>query len=582
MLHKTRATPGGALPNLLRQGLLRVANLAYRGNKRAMNIPNPLTPNGATGARPSLAAIITAARAGSLSYAQAMFDAGGFATRHDDPAALAVKGRLLKDQALRLPLAERPPLYAEAAAAYRAAYRLNAQPYTRINQASLMLLAGDRSAAVRIASELLDLLSAADTIAETPYYLAATRAEVHLICDDVAAAERALNEAFTHDPDGWADHASTLRQFQLILAALPAESGWLDAFRPPASLVFAGHLGVAPQQSAELRTKVDAFLAEGNIGFGFGALAAGADIVIAEALLTRGAALHVVLPTHVEAFVAQSVAPYDPSWHARFDACLAQAESVQCVTSVSGGYEPLATKLAADVAMGAAVLNACHLESTAAQLLVIDAGAGRFGAGLGTTYLGERWVNAGRQHCIIMPRTANVIASGLRTDTEGRTDRRLAAMLMIGFAGLDQLDEAGFAAAVDEVVTPFRDASATLPIQPDLTLSVGNARIAAFADPDKAWDYARALLALPPLALPLRLAGHYALAHWLGDPPALVGRGIAELSEIAAASLPNVLTVSETLATALFVNKADTVLAEHIGEAGPLKLYALAPREPKR
>jgi len=210
-------------------------------------------------------------------------------------------------------------------------------------------------------------------------------------------------------------------------------------------------------------------------------------------------------------------------------------------------------------------------------LLIVDDGAGRFGGGLGTRDIGERWRDRNRQDCLIAPRTAAVPASGLRPSPEGRADRRLAAMLMITFDGLDQCDEDAFSEALDEVITPFRDACAALAVQPDLTLPVGNARLVAFADPDAAWAYAQALLTLPPLAMPLRIAGHYGLAHWLDHPQALVGRAMSDLAAVAARSLPGVLIASETLASALFVNLSAAMIAEHIGEAGEIRLYALAP-----
>lgn len=525
----------------------------------------------------SLAAIITAARAGSIGYASALFEAGGWAERRADPAALATRARLLKDTALRAGPADRPNLLIAAAEAYGRADSVRSQPYTQINEASLRYLAGDRDRARSIAQGLLDWLAGAPDLAETPYFIAATRAEAHLLCGDIAAAAQAMRSAVAADPDGWADRASTLRQFALIVAASGDDQRWLDEFRPPCSLNFAGHLGVAPAQADHLRATIDAWLADHAIGFGFGALAAGADIVMAEALLARGGELHVVLPTRLDQFVAQSVAPYDPAWGPRFAACLAAAESVQCVTSVTGGYEPLATQLAADVAMGACVLNARRLQSRAWQLLVIDDAPGAYGGGLGTRRIGERWRDSDRQQCLIVPRTAPVPASSQRPDPEGRHDRRLAALLMISFNGLDSADEGRFAQAIDTVITPFRAACSALPVQPDLTLPVGNARLVAFADPDKAWAYAKALLALPPLALPLRLAGHYGLTHWLDDPAALVGRAMAELAAIAGAALPGVLTASETLACALSVNLAAELNAEHIGEQGDIRLFALTP-----
>ena len=67
---------------------------------------------------PSLAAIITAARAGSIGYANALFEAGGWGTRTDDSAALATRARLLKDAALRASGPDRLILLKDAAQAY--------------------------------------------------------------------------------------------------------------------------------------------------------------------------------------------------------------------------------------------------------------------------------------------------------------------------------------------------------------------------------------------------------------------------------------------------------------------------------
>jgi hypothetical protein len=75
--------------------------------------------------------------------------------------------------------------------------------------------------------------------------------------------------------------------------------------------------------------------------------------------------------------------------------------------------------------------------------------------------------------------------------------------------------------------------------------------------------------------LPLRIAGHYALAHWLEAPPALVGRGVAQLASLAAASMPGVLTVSEFFASALFAASNDQLQAEWIGELDEIRLFTV-------
>ena len=524
--------------------------------------------------RISLAAVVTAARAGALDHASALFDRGGHGARRDDPAALAVHGRLLKDRALRAAGSERATLFVSAEDHYAAADALQPQPYTRINVATLALLSGDVERACAIASHLLGWLDDATGIAETPYYIAATRAEAHLICGDRQAAEAALQAAYRHDPDGWSDHASTIRQLGLVLGATHADSDWLDAYRPPRSLYFAGHLGVAETGSEHLVAAIDDILERERIGFAYGALAAGSDIVIAERVLAHGGELHVVLPTRADAFVDQSITPFGAGWRTRFDECLAAANSVRMTACVIGDYEPLATQLAADVAMGSAVLDARLHESEAVQLVVLDDGAGPFGAGSGTARDAAAWhATARRQHCITWPRNAPVAASASKR--EGRPDRRLAAMLHIAIDRLDILDEAEFADALDTLVIPFRDQVAAIAPQPDIVLPSGNARLAGFATPEQACTFALAALAIPGLEGQLRIAGHYALAHWLDAPSALVGRGVGELARLAGGALPGVLTVSETLASALFAGSDEGLTAEHIGERDGMRLFAV-------
>jgi hypothetical protein len=525
--------------------------------------------------RYSLPAIITAARGGAIDHAWSMFRAGGFDQIDGDPAALAVKGRLLKEKALRAVGDARARNFADAAIAYAAADRIAPQPYTRANVAALSLLAGNVEHGRAMAGDLLAWLEREADLHETPYYLAAARAEALLVRGDVVGAEQALSEAIEREPAAWEDHAVTLHQMQRIAAAQGLTLPWLARFQPPRSLHYAGHLGIGDEGAAALREAVDRILREERIGFAYGALAAGAEIVIAEQVLNAGAELHLILPTDAANFAQQSVSRYGGDWAERFEACLEQATSMRIATHVSGGYEPLATALSGDLAMGAAVLNAGHLASEPVQLLVIDEGPGPFGDGIGTGAMGSRWQSTGRtQHLIRAPRTAQIVASGHK-QASGRPDRRLAAMLHITFDGLDGLDEGRFADALDEIVAPFRRKIAALPIQPTLTLPSGNARLVAFPDTDSAWAYAKLLLADPLPRHPLRIGGHFALAHWLEDPAALIGHGVAELNAIAAAAMPGVLTVSEAMAWSLFVSPSEGLRAEPVGEVDGVRLFAM-------
>ena len=90
----------------------------------------------------SLPTIIAHARAGSLDRAWAMFESAGFGAS-DDPAALAIMGRLLKDRALRASGEVRAALYGEAAEAYARAAGEDGASYPLVNAATLSLLSGD-------------------------------------------------------------------------------------------------------------------------------------------------------------------------------------------------------------------------------------------------------------------------------------------------------------------------------------------------------------------------------------------------------------------------------------------------------
>jgi tetratricopeptide (TPR) repeat protein len=507
--------------------------------------------------------LITAlARAGALEQASRLFEEGGYFQANDNPAALAVKGRLLKDRALAVRDAggERGALLAEAASAYAAADALDPQPYLLINVATLAFLGGDTARARGVAGEVLERLEAPG-LAETPYWIAATRAEALLLRGNIEAANEALAKAIKLNRDGWSDHASTLRQFALICAAGEIDAGWLDVHRPRPSLHFAGHLGIAPEDSGGLADEVAIVLAEERIGFGYGALAAGADIIIAEALIAKGAALHVILPTSQEAFVDQSVIPYGAAWLPRFEACIAAAASVRCVTSVAGEYEPLATALAGDVAMGMARRGAAMLQSHAVQLLIVDQGEGDYGNGSSTARDGVVWTRTGAiQRKIVWPRRGAVTPSSEKR--EGRADRRLMALLHVSFDGLDALQEAAFAYAIDEGITGFWAAAKAL--GPIINQPHGNARIFGFVSFTAAANFAAALAkADPGLGYPLTITGHYGLIHLIGGEAS--GPALGTLMAIARATMAGTITISDEFAAALSLGRS-VVRTQAIGE----------------
>ena len=263
-----------------------------------------------------------------------MFRAAGLENIDDDAAVLSVRGRLLKDRALAAKGAERRRLYRNAADAYASAGAIGGGAnYPLINAATLSLLAGERRRAQAFARQVLERDRHGADESETPYWKVATRAEALLLLGDVAGARSVLEKAIATAPCAYEDHASTLRQFGLILEALKEDKSWLDACRPPRALHFAGHMAVPPNARATIREIHDVLETE-RIGFGYGALAAGADILIAQALLERGAELHVVVPGSTGKFRQTSVAPSGKVWAGRFDDILRSATSV-CAKSAA-------------------------------------------------------------------------------------------------------------------------------------------------------------------------------------------------------------------------------------------------------
>jgi tetratricopeptide (TPR) repeat protein len=382
----------------------------------------------------SLAEIVALARAGSTARARRLLAERTRGGTGQDSAVFALKGRLLKDAAALATGEARRRLYAEAAQAYAEAAGGEGTTYPLINAATLSLLSGDSERARQFAGEVLERVEAYPDEPETPYYWVATRAEALLLLDREEQARAAFADAVALAPEAWEDHASTLRQFALVLAERGRDSAWLDALRPPRSLHFGGHMAFrATRPRPALRRRIEESLAEERVHFAYGALAAGADILIAEAVLDRGAELHLILPGGAEAFAARSVDPWGQGWRRRFDSVLARAETVRPVRPIGAEPDSAAIALADEVAMGTALMNARRLESEAVQLLVVDGdcegpgGRRRRGA---TARAGSRWAEGGwRQRFIVAPREESPPAGEAAASA---LVRRPLAMLAVG------------------------------------------------------------------------------------------------------------------------------------------------------
>jgi len=508
----------------------------------------------------SLPSIVAYARSGALEHAWRLFRAGGYEAVTDDPAVLSVRGRLLKDSARAAAGPARRAFYRQAAEAYARAGRLGGAAYPLINAATLSLLAGQPQKSRALAKRVL---ARGDDPDETPYYRAATRAEALLLLGDLTAAKDGLAKALAAAPRAYEDHASTLRQFALILAERKADAAWLDAYRPPRVLHFAGHMGVAPDGGG-IAKRIRDIVRDENVGFGYGALAAGADIVVAEALIEAGAELHLILPLLPDAFRAQSVARFGRSWASRFDRLVERAESIRATGSASEPLTSLSIRLAAEVAMGRAAMQAETLATEAIQLLVADRkpAAGRASGGSGAI-----WARGGRRtYVLAAPRARRAEATGIGS---GNGHGILAAMLRIEPDSPDAL-------------APLRRSLAKGDKPRIAPRWSGEAVAAAY---DTAAAAARAALAAASrLAGGGRIAAHYSVVHAKSDPFGggrwLSGAAAGIAAQILPSTPPGAIYVTEDFAAALRAAAPEGAFrVEYVGEldapGGAMPLYAL-------
>ena len=127
----------------------------------------------------------------------------------------------------------------------------------------------------------------------------------------------------------------------------------------------------------------------------FGALAAGSDILVAEAALACDAELHVVLPMRELDFIEQSVAPYGDTWRARFHACLQRAATSRLATHEPFLGDGSVFAYGTEIAMGLAVRRSELMQTEAVQLALWD---GVQTAGVaGTAADVSRWALTGRR-----------------------------------------------------------------------------------------------------------------------------------------------------------------------------------------
>jgi DNA-binding SARP family transcriptional activator len=413
-------------------------------------------------------AVLALARSGATAQARRRYEQYGLGSI--DPSRLTsqlggdlavLAARLDKDEALARG-ADGSAWAERSARGYEAAFDQSGSAYHAVNAATMWLLAGDGERAATIATRALE----SGGLQSNDYWDASTEAEAALVVGDLPRARNALERAGHAGEDLVAQRATTLKQLKLVCRLKDVDREILSPIRTPTVIHFCGHRilpegeqGRFPaEEEARVRAQLDETMEELGVGAGFGSLAAGADILAAEALLERGAELNVVLPFPKDEFVRVSVIPAGDHWVERFERCLAGASRVEMATTGEYLDDPVLFDFCARIAMGDALLRARYLEADAHQVAVWD---GTLSSGpAGTAIDVSNWGATGAPATII-PVTAGSPNLGAAPPSNRR---QIRGVVFADFAGFSKLSDAQLVSfqevvmtAIGERIDPFRD-----------------------------------------------------------------------------------------------------------------------------
>jgi len=530
--------------------------------------------------------VLALARIGDTERAMELFERYGL-DASGDPHERAIGARLLKDRALAAAVGERQFALERAFEAYHSIYLESRDSFPGINAATLALLAGDEDHAKQLAAALLADPAVA---AAGDYYMGVTKAEALLILGRTEEVTEALAAPPVRDSRDFGARSSSCRQLAMVAAHLrlseAEQTALLAPLAPPRVMHFCGHMFAADEGAeARLSAAVGTVLDEETIGFAYGALACGSDLVIAEAALRRGIKLHVVLPFAEEDFLAQSVRPGGEGWAARYRAVLGRAARITFATEIEFFGDPAQYGYASRMAMGMALLRAEHLAGEAIQLAVWDGRPSNGPAGTGADV--AAWREQGGRSRILDP--GSVERSLTRPPPRVRSlyERNLAAILFTDFKGFSTLSESALPAFWDGVM---RIVAEVLDGQEDevecrnswgdalyaVTSSASSAAEIALQLQDRLAQYDYATLGMDGSG-GMRIGAHYGPAYRTIDHITgritFYGTEVSKAARIEPVTPPGAVFVTEPLAAILALEGRGRYTCRYVGRIALAKKY---------
>ena len=176
--------------------------------------------------------------------------------------------------------------------------------------------------------------------------------------------------------------------------------------KPSVIIVYTGHMFEAnAEHEAALAKQVSGTLDELGVTEAFGPLACGGDIMVAEAMLAGGGAVHAVLPFAEDDFIAHSVMCGGEEWLPRYRRCRERAASLHFATPGAYVNDDHQFAYGTQIAMGLAALRARQIGGEAVQIAIFDKTARSFSkTGLaGTNADSKAWSKLGKRTIVIDP-----------------------------------------------------------------------------------------------------------------------------------------------------------------------------------
>lgn len=439
----------------------------------------------------SYRAALALARSGSPSAARDYLRSIRVPAEQDDALymeVLALEGRIAKDCWGKLPLGPaRDKAAADSTKYYERAFGISREPFPGINAAAMSMMAGRRDESLQLASGVLATCRARESREESDYWLLATAGEASILLGNQEDAVGYYRRASAAAGNEYGAVATMRRQLKLLANHITVSAEALDALQVPTVVLFTGHMIDAPDRPQprfppylldRVETEIGATLEDLDVGIGHCSAACGADIVFVEAMLARGAEVHVTLPFARRDFIKTSVEFAGESWVQRFERALDAVTSVTFATEEGHLGDDILFAYGRQVIEGKAILHARHLETSPILLAVFDLASKRR---VGGTVDGlEHWEGYGHELKVIdlaeirravnEPSTArsetvssrgdaNASPAGDETGPAVRIAREIRTMLFADLVGFSKIDEerkpaffADFLQAVADVI----------------------------------------------------------------------------------------------------------------------------------